>query len=68
MYLASYLLLGSSALLILLEIIQSGVWRRLGLPLLLIVFAMMNLARLQAVERKPANPAVRGDGKPAPQP
>jgi len=65
-YLVNYLLLGSSAGIILLEIIESGVWRSLGIPLLLIVFAIMNLARLQAAERKPAKPGSGDADNPRP--
>ena len=66
-HLVNYILLGSSAVIILMEIIESGVWRNLGIPLLLIVFAMVNLARLQAAERKAAEPPAPGDAdKPRP--
>jgi hypothetical protein len=66
-YLVNYILLGSSAVIILMEIIESGVWRSLGIPLLLIVVAIMNLARLQVAERNPAEPPAPGDAdKPRP--
>lgn len=55
-YLVNYVVLGAAAALILLEIIDSGAWRKLGLSLLLILVANFNLARLQAAERKHAAP------------
>jgi hypothetical protein len=38
------------------EIIDSGVWRRLGIPLLFICMAIGILARMHALERKRAEP------------
>jgi hypothetical protein len=61
-YLVNYILLGACALLIVLEIIDSGAWRKLGIPLLLLSFAIGNLARLQAAERKHAEPGAAADG------
>ncbi len=58
-YVANYLVLGAAALVILLEIIDSGVWRRLGVPLLLIALAIGDLARMHAAERKRAEPSAR---------
>jgi DMSO reductase anchor subunit len=55
-YFINYLMLGSSAVIIFIEIIQSGVWRSLWAPLILIVIAMMNLADMQAAERRNAQP------------
>lgn len=60
-YLANYVMLGASALVILLDIIDSGVWRRLGAPLLFIALAIGNLARMQAMERKRAEPVAKPD-------
>lgn len=53
-YLANYVLLAGAALIIVMEIIDSGVWRRLGVPLLFIGMAIGNLARMQAMERRRA--------------
>ena len=53
-YLANYVMLGAAALIILLEIIDSGVWRRLGIPLLFISMAIVNLTVMHARERKRA--------------
>jgi len=63
-YFFNYLLLGSSALIILIEIIQSGVWRALWLPLFLIVVAISNLAVMQAAERKGADPCATSNAAP----
>ena len=60
-YLANYVMLGASALVILMEIIDSGVWRRLGIPLLFIGMAIGNLARMHALERKRAEPGAAPD-------
>lgn len=54
-YLVNYILLGACALLIAMEIAESEAWRKLGTPLLLLLLAVGNLARLQAAERKQAN-------------
>jgi hypothetical protein len=63
----TYLLLGASAAIILLEIVESGVFGKLVAPLVLLVIAILNLARLQAAERKPAEPPAPGDAdKPRP--
>jgi hypothetical protein len=56
-YLINYVLLGSSTVIILMEMIESGVWRKLWCPVLLIILAMSNLAALQAAERKRAEPS-----------
>jgi len=55
-YLVNYVLLGSSALLILMEMIESGTWRRLLAPVILIGVAITNMATRQAAERKSAEP------------
>jgi hypothetical protein len=55
-YLLNYLLLGSSTLFLLMEMIESGAWRRLWWPVLGIWLAMGNLAAMQAAERKGAKP------------
>jgi hypothetical protein len=47
-------MLGAAALIIVMEIMESGVWRRLGLPLLFISMAIVNLASMHAVERRRA--------------
>ncbi|OGV61501.1 MAG: hypothetical protein A2283_12765 [Lentisphaerae bacterium RIFOXYA12_FULL_48_11] len=57
----SYLLIGSSAVIILIEIIESGVLNKLVYPLVLLIFAILNLARLQAAERKKAEQSSAGD-------
>jgi hypothetical protein len=64
-YLLNYLLLGSSAILILMQIIETGVWRKLWLPLLLTCLAMFNIARLRAAERKVAELGAPPNGGPA---
>jgi hypothetical protein len=56
----NYLLLGGAAVVILIEIINSGAWGRLGVPLLLIALAIGNLARLHASERRRAKPSASG--------
>ena len=53
-YFFNYLLVGSSAMLILMQIIETGVWRQLWLPLFLTCLAMFNIARLRAAELKAA--------------
>jgi hypothetical protein len=60
-YFINYLLLGSSALIILIELIQSGVWRTLWAPLIFIIMAMSNLGAMQAGERVPAEPDGAGN-------
>jgi hypothetical protein len=55
-YFVNYLTLGSAAVIILIEILQSGVWRTLWAPLIMIVVAISNLAAMQAAERKRAEP------------
>jgi hypothetical protein len=55
--LGNYVLLGSSALILLTEIIRSGMLLKLWAPLAMIVVAITNIARLQASERKPAEPS-----------
>jgi NhaP-type Na+/H+ and K+/H+ antiporter len=60
-YLVNYILLGASALLIVMESIESGAWRDLGVPLLLLLMAIGNLARLQAAECKQVEPAAAPD-------
>ena len=67
-YLINYVLLGSSAVTILIEMIESGVWRRLWAPLVFIGIAIINLAALQAAERKPAEPGTAPNGDPATRP
>ena len=57
----NYLLLGGAALALLVEVIGSGAWGRLGVPLLLIALAIGNLARLQAAERRRAEPSAAPD-------
>ena len=55
-YLVNYILLGACAILIVREMIESGAYRKLAAPLILLGLAVGNLARLQAAERKPAEP------------
>ncbi len=55
-YLINYLLLGSSALILLIHMIESGVWWRLLGAVIGICLAMTNLAAMQAAERKGAKP------------
>jgi hypothetical protein len=59
--LANYVMLGAAALIIVMEIIESGVWRRLGLPLLFISMAIINLAVMHARERRRAEPGAAPD-------
>jgi hypothetical protein len=54
-------MLGAAALIILMEIMESGVWRRLGMPLLFIGMAIGNLARMHALERRRAEPGTAPD-------
>ena len=61
-YFVNYLLLGSSALIILMDMIETGAWRRLWFPVLLICLAMGDLASLQAAERKRAEPGASPNG------
>jgi hypothetical protein len=49
-YLLNYVLLGAAALIILLEIIDSGLWLWLGLALLFMSVAISNLASMHARE------------------
>jgi hypothetical protein len=53
-YLLNYVLLGAAALIVLVEIIDSGLWRRLGLALLFMCTAISDLAIMHAQERKRA--------------
>lgn len=63
----NYLLLGASAAIILMEIVESGVFGKRVVPLALLVLAILNLARMQAAERKAAEPQAPGDAdKPRP--
>jgi hypothetical protein len=62
-YLVNYVLLGSAALLLLMEMIQSGTWRRLLAPVILIGVAIANMATRQAAERK--SPGAAPNGGPA---
>ena len=50
-YLINYILLGGALLLVILELIESGAWLRLGLPCLFILLALGNLAQLQRSEQ-----------------
>jgi hypothetical protein len=63
--LVNYVLLGSSAVIILAEMTESGMWRKLWAPLMLIGIAMSNLAAMQAAERKRAEPGAAPNGGPA---
>jgi hypothetical protein len=66
-YLINYVLLGSSALLTVMEMIQSGTWRRLLAPVILIGVAIANMATRQAAERKAPGAAPNGGpAKPGP--
>lgn len=58
--LANYVMLGASAVIILMEIIDSGVWHRLGIPLLFICMAIVNLVSMHAHERRRAVVPDRG--------
>jgi hypothetical protein len=62
-YAVNYVLLGSAAILILLEIIDSGSWRKLGMPLLFLGMAIGNLARMRALERRSAEARTAPDGR-----
>ena len=64
-YLVNYVLLGSAALLISMEMIQSGTWRRLLAPVILIGVAIANMATRQAAERKSPEPDAAPNGGPA---
>ena len=63
-YFFNYLLLGSSAVMILMQIIETGVWRKLWLPLFLTCLAMFNIARLRAAERKATEAGAAPNGGP----
>ncbi len=63
-YFFNYLTLGASAIIILIEMIKSGVLGILWAALLLIVVALSNLAAMQAAERKPAEPVAPPNGGP----
>ena len=52
---------GGARLLILLQIIEIGIWRKLWLPLFLTCFATFNVARLHSAERKA--PSLRNQTK-----
>lgn len=54
-YLVNYILIGAAAVLILMEIIESGSWRKLGIPVLFLALAIVNLTVIHASERKRAN-------------
>lgn len=43
--------MGTAALLIVMEIIEGGTWRKLGIPLMFLALAIINLIRLQTMER-----------------
>jgi len=60
--LANYLLLGVAVLLIAMEIAESGsgVWRRLGIPLMFVSMAILNLAVMHMQERKRTEQNRRG--------
>ncbi len=51
MYLGCYLLIGASGVMILVEVIQSGLWVKLGTPCLLIWFGMFGLMVARRNER-----------------
>ena len=51
-YLINYILIGASGLIIVMEIIESGAWRKLWAPLIMLCLAIGNLARLQSAESK----------------
>lgn len=61
-YLVNYVLLGACAVLIVWEIIESGAWPKLVVPLVLISLAIGNIARLHAAERRSAEPNAAADG------
>jgi len=50
-YFACYLLIGSASVIILVEVIESGLWVKLGLPCLMIWFGMMGLIAARRNER-----------------
>lgn len=54
-YLVNYILIGTAAVLILMEIFESGSWRKLGIPVLFLALAIVNLSVIHASERKRAN-------------
>ena len=51
-YLINYVLLAAAALIIVMEIIDGGTWRRLGIPLSFISVAIVNLASMRAMARR----------------
>ena len=53
-HLANYLMLGGAAVIIGVEIMESGGWRRLGMPLLFISLAIVNLTVMHARARRRA--------------
>lgn len=61
-YVVNYVLLGACALLIVWEIIETGAWPKLAIPLVLIALAIGNIARLHAAERGSAEPNAAADG------
>jgi DMSO reductase anchor subunit len=63
-YFINYILLGSAAVIVLIEIIKSDLWRTLWAPLIMIVFAIINLASMQAAEWKTAEPAAAPNAAP----
>lgn len=58
-YLACYVCIGVGSLLIVSEVVESGLWLKLGSPLLLIWFGVMMLIllRKQERERQTASPS-----------
>ncbi len=50
-YFWCYLLIGSASLIILIEVIQSGLWMKLGTPCLMIWFGMIGLIAARRNER-----------------
>ena len=51
-YVVNYILLGLSSVLIVMEIVENEALRKVCIPLLLLLFAVANLSRLQAADRK----------------
>ena len=47
-----YLLIGSASLLVLLEVVESGLWVKLGSPCIMIWFGIMGLVDAHRKERK----------------
>ena len=51
-YLINYIMLGAASLILVIEVMESGIWRKLWMPIVLICFAIANLVRMQAAERR----------------